>query len=496
MSGTKLRRSGSGGEKRYSGIVDVLREAMEEIPPRSTDRLMTFAELQQQIGSKPKKDRMGGLFKMSTRYKDLGKRLDEIQAKVHDLTLADLDTPTKRAQVRQDIETQLDEVAQAGAAYRKKHTGKKGAVVKGLLDDVDRFRGELPDLLLRMGTPGDKAWPRDMHLDAAMAAERMKLAPDALKFVSAKHCRFEAFSTERETASRELGAGSVNKVQLITYGDTQRVFKKEVSVDTSGANAPALLGIDVQNKTGAGPRYGNRNVASNLVGKMLGTSVMPETSFAVHNGEVGIAMAFAPGKTISGVHAEARKQAKAKGQTYDEIDFISSLSPVAVASLQRQLIELEVCDILTGQADRHRGNYMLDVQGDHVTVTAVDNDFAFGKTTQLGVPIGVYGVTSICSMPMLIGKDMADRILAMDFDRDVAPQYAGLLTDEEVAAAKFRHDALVKHVRKLDQDGYVVQDWQRWRSPDGRTVSDILSQESERGAGSLFCRDFAGIDAD
>lgn len=478
MGETQTKPTGGlrGRLQRRAHVVDLLAQVLP-IPEAPVERLMTFEELQQKIGSKPKKDRFGGLKKMSTRYKALGQQLDRVRSQVHDLTVGDLDTGNKRTQVETDVGAQLDEIRRAGEAYRKKHTGKKGNVVKALLEDVERFRGELPALLLRLGTP-EKAWPKELTLDSAMAAERLNIKPERLALVSPKHCRFAEFSDEQEKGFVELGKGKVNAVQLIDYGGQKRVFKKEQTEDKSGAWLSWSLEMD----TASGIRYGNRNVASGVVSKLLGSSVIPETSFGVHNGEIGIMMTPAPGKTVEKLFGKGTRT-----------EFLGGLSPEALGSLQRQLIELEVCDILTGQGDRHQGNYMVDVTDGKVTVTGIDNDYSYGTASDGGVPKFVMGTNAILNMPRLIGKDMADKVLALDFDRDVAPQYDGLLTDREIAGAKHRHVELQKHVRKLQQDGYVVQDWVNWRSPDNKDAWDVLVAPGDNDARppSMLARDFS-----
>lgn len=477
MGETRTKPTGGlrGRMQRRAHVVDLL-ALVVPIPEAPVERLMTFDELQQKIGSKPKKDKLGGLIRMSTRYKALGQQLERVRNQVHGLTVGDLDTGTKRTQVATDVGAQLDEIKRAGEAYRKKHTGKKGNVVEALLKDIERFRGELPALLSRLGA-AEKAWPKGLALDSAMAAERLKVRPESLALVSAKHCRFDELSDEQEKGFVELGKGNVNAVQLIDYGGKKMVFKKEQAEDKSGAWLSWSLEMDTEK----GIRYGNRNVASGVVSRLLGSSVIPETSFGVHNGEVGIMMTHAPGKTVDKLFGKGKRE-----------DFMDTLSPEALGSLQRQLMELEVCDILTGQGDRHGGNYMVDVTDGKVTVTGIDNDYCFGTASDGGVPKFVMGTNAILNMPRLIGKEMADKVLALDFDRDVAPQYEGLLTDKEIAGAKHRHVELQKHVRKLQQDGYVVQDWVNWRAPDNKSAWDVLVAPGENKARkpSMFVRDF------
>ena len=53
----------------------------------------------------------------------------------------------------------------------------------------------------------------------------------------------------------------------------------------------------------------------------------------------------------------------------------------------RELTKLQLLDQLTGQGDRHRGNYFVDIQGSGnkvtVKVTGIDNDLCFGSKIQI-----------------------------------------------------------------------------------------------------------------
>jgi hypothetical protein len=256
-------------------------------------------------------------------------------------------------------------------------------------------------------------------------------------------------------------------VHLVTYktGET-KVFKKEPKTCTSGAFVKSWLQVD-----DADPRYGNRNVASSLVGKLLGSSVMPDTSFGVHQGEVGIMMAQAPGETTA--------KRKKKGEKMK--DFMAKLDATQKASLMRQLNELEICDILTGQLDRHGDNYLVDVDArtGEVKVTGIDNDFSFGTPIGGGMdkvpPMGM-GITSITAMPPLMGRAMADKFMGLDFDRDIAPQYAGLLSAEQIKGAKMRHNVLREHILMLRREGLLVDNWETWRSRDDESVEEYLRE--------------------
>ena len=474
--------SGTGGGH-YTQDVDDLQDVLTGIPDRPAKSLMTFEELQAKIGSAPKKNRLFGAYKMSTRYKAIGEKLAAVKATLANATLGQITAEGGRKNFESALNDQLDDIVTAGQRYQKKHTGKKGRAVQDLLDDVERFRREIPGTLDAL-TSEDDALPEGLPLDQAMVAKGAGIAPGKLKGVSPRHCDFVKFNDgTRAGPSKELGKGSVNTVHLVEHGGVERVFKEEQQTDTSQAWAPQFMGIDVKND----PRYGNRNVAGGVLGKLLGTKVMPESRFAINDGKVGLLMEMAPGKTLAQL---------LKSKSLDE----DSFSPKALASLQQQLMDLEACDILTGQSDRHQGNYMIDVKGDQVIVTAIDNDFAFPNTDKVTfgdkarIPLTFPGMNSIKNLPALMSKTVADKIKAIDFDRDVAASFQGLLDLTEIRDAKTRFLALRNHVINLEKDGYVVTDWEKWRGPPPeRMTAAAFLTSGDKDKTSLFSRDFGKV---
>jgi len=239
---------------------------------------------------------------------------------------------------------------------------------------------------------------------------------------------------------------------------------------------------------------------------------MPEASFATHNGQVGLMMGMAKGKSPrqkvwqdipDQVAAEKEHPVNRKNYGYEKRDGVwkkgvetmvkpwtPPLSAQAQANMQEQLNGLEWTDMLSGQVDRHSANYFIDIQGDNVKVTGIDNDFAFGKNQNGLVEYDLNkGVTSPGSAK-LIDKKTYDRMVAGDFDRDMLPRLTGLLTDEEIAAARNRFNAVKAKAQALSPD-FVVTNWSTWRSPGGPPNMTAAEYLAAQGTPSLFKRDFA-----
>lgn len=289
---------------------------------------------------------------------------------------------------------------------------------------------------------------------------------------------------DRSQCDEKFGAGAVNSVSKLVYGNEVRIFKPEPTETDSAANLIANFGIDKKN-----PRFGNRNIATSEVSKLLGGSVIPEACFTSHDGKLGLLMQAAPGTTMEDL--------KAKG---------FNPNPPAeddVASLHGQLSELEWTDMLTGQGDRHDKNYLVDATPGKMKITGIDNDFCFGNKQDTYGSYGAdvtkpwtrfYGYTS-AHKPTLIDKKIYDKIMAMDFDKDVAPKLKGLLHDDEVQASKTRIAEMQDLAKSLAPD-FVVDNWKTWRSPkttehpDGQTATEFLKASKST---NLFQRDFGKL---
>ena len=483
MSETTTRRSTKGKSEEkpqstvevetYADEVDELAKLLPGIPERPGAKMVTFADLQQRLGKKPKKNRLFGKYEMSGRYKEIGAQLEAVRKQMHDLSVADVQED--RDGVEATLIEALRKVDVAAANYRKKHTGKKGNAVKGVQDDIDRFRQEIPTYLDNLLKNGGQM-PPELGLDQAMIAQRLGIRPDQLEGISAKHCRFDLISDENQTKPpKVLGKGACNTVDLVENDGVARVFKPEQKKDPNPPPASWGIGIDPAN-----PRYGNRNVASSIIGKLLGSKVMPEAAFGISKGEIGLVMETAPGKTPAQKVEGRRDPVMVK-------PWDTPLSPKAKASLQKQLAELEATDILTGQTDRHAGNYMIDVQGDEVKVTGIDNDFCLGgaKKEKDGVPPFVYGMTSVKNMPVLLGRETANAILDIDVGK-LKQDMEGLLAEAEIEGLVMRVGKLQAHVTALGTSGHIVDDWETWTDKDGKTAQQVLGASKDQ---SIFKRD-------
>lgn len=277
-----------------------------------------------------------------------------------------------------------------------------------------------------------------------------------------------------------LGAGAAHQVTKGTYEKMDgtresRVHKydDEELVHPHGGRfaAPDKLGLDQTN-----PRLLERAVVTAKYDESLGFNVSVGTNFARHEDQVGIVMQLAPGSTASGVYG------------------VTGNAGVA----QREMIKLQLLDSLTGQADRHSGNYMVEVTNGEVSgIKAIDSDFCMGP--QPGDPediVGRHGV-HLPHLPPVVDKDMARAIRAMTHD-DIERMCDNMFDDETVQAAKDRLDAVKDHLDKLEKEGNLIdpKDWgtdQTTKILTETTVTTVRDGRPRKEFTSYWQRDYPAM---
>lgn len=343
------------------------------------------------------------------------------------------------------------------------------------------------------------------------------------------------------TDTRKLGQGAANTVHLCTYRgkdgeDMKLVFKPEVG---------ARRGLDDLCAAGLGYRNGARvmqlNVAASRVAEAIGCGgTIARSSIGSHNGQLGLFMEAAPGKTFLNI---------AKGKPFcrmpdgKELNFPDACHVLRTngkldamrANLMRELSKMEWADVLSGQVDRHRDNYLIDInpQTGAVKITGIDNDASFGtrktgmtvvdlsrptssqknflnklrkegyKTEPDGhidlskLPDGLLSETrqlfgfNQLFRPVLIDRDTFDKLRAIRED-DYRAMLAPCMDNEAVDAAVSRLKDAQRHAARLEREQRIVEDW---NAPGIRDIytRHKVGAEGSFGEGILngfFTRDF------
>ncbi len=178
-------------------------------------------------------------------------------------------------------------------------------------------------------------------------------------------------------------SGAVNTVRFLSHTDASAlehayVFKAEADAQKQISVSAGQFGANVI----------KLNIASQVVADAIGcASIIPTSKLVIHEGSVGFAMSKAKGAPMDEL-ASGKKVFTVKSDTGEEVklsfqetvDFLKGkgLYDTMRQNLARELCKLEWADALSGQLDRHRGNYMVDInERAEVTITAIDNDLSF-----------------------------------------------------------------------------------------------------------------------
>ena len=181
-------------------------------------------------------------------------------------------------------------------------------------------------------------------------------------------------------SSKTLGKGAAGKTYLLTTKNGgELVFKPELDGRIGMDNL--LLGQG--GAYTAKQKTANLNLATQDTAKAFGCEdVVVKYSVGSHDGQFGVFMEKAKG--ISGDKFAKRKTAEGDGVPPAEMHKIADPAERTKikGDIARQLNKLMWLDLITGQGDRHRGNYFVHVDPDthEATVKGIDNDASFTAT--------------------------------------------------------------------------------------------------------------------
>ena len=203
-------------------------------------------------------------------------------------------------------------------------------------------------------------------------------------YVEAKSRGFQADDVDPRTdpsniaGSRELGSGIASTTYLLTtHSGEELVFKPELD-SRIGLHGLALGGkgayLDSQ-------KTANLNLATQQTAKTFGCEdIVVKYSVGVHDGQFGCFMEKAKGSTGEQLYNEVPEEnggiapANLKTAITDPAERANIQGKIA-----QKLNKLMWLDLITGQGDRHWGNYFIhiDKTTHEVTLKAIDNDASF-----------------------------------------------------------------------------------------------------------------------
>lgn len=258
-------------------------------------------------------------------------------------------------------------------------------------------------------------------------------------------------STSQVTGSGATGKGQINETKELHYqteqGDFSGYFKSDHGINvglTSHEDSVGIRQVD--------PNYGARSVALYRLDQLFDAKVTARAEFAVHTGTDGKSRLGTVLETAKGVNVSDTKLVR--GGDDRKNGEISLDDPV----LQRGLNKLQLLDAISGQLDRHGGNYKVqqDDEGNVSGVTGIDLDMAFGKN--MTSPDRFSGAFNYKGLPEFIDAEMGRKILQVK-PSDLKDALTGLLPQAEITATVTRFLQVQEAVRAAEKDGRLKDSW-------------------------------------
>lgn len=352
----------------------------------------------------------GELHKLMSVDRETGDDLEEAVKLVNrfrSAARAYVEAPTKKnAQKLQQIADKCDKISMDDAASIITKKNLEKVIVMDEASDAfkaafERFKGNVnqKDLsktfsqiynnlkvaagqLLKLGeafnaAPSDKYFVSGAVLDAFQGRTSNSTLVESRVHGYADGDINPAIDDKNVVASKELGSGNFNTVSLVELKDgSQWVFKPEMPGRIAAPNTPHQFGLDARQQ------IARINVAVQHTADTLGLGdVMVKTTVGTHDGQFGMFMEKAPGMTAKDFKTTDDRMAGPGNigafsiTQMNDADFAK-----VVGRMMRQENRLNWFDMITGQADRHVDNYMIEIKKSDLSVTlkAIDNDASYG----------------------------------------------------------------------------------------------------------------------
>lgn len=428
----------------------------------------------------------------SSAYKEVAGALDRFRKGFDQLANSPLDTLSK-SQV-ESLKSDLMKGIRHADDYLDAHKNEpskteRREVMGSLRDRLTQEIGFLDGLIAGQGS-----FPKDATVGNALLILKSGVA--------AGHLISDPHKTDVEVSGdngpETLGSGTLNSVLLAKWRKPdqsieQTVLKPIAMALPKGegrANVAPYIGIPDERQM-----VGERNIATSKVASFLGLqSMAPSSNVIVFKGRLCLEMPLAEGKSFLGNRPtdvpkqqwaglrqlpeeiiRAKRLTQIKDPETGEIGFVqnnyicrdypmtSDTPNQLTANLQKEFLDLQVLDVLTGQADRNRTNFFIKVEGDDVKVTAIDHDLSFGENQ--GVPQTDISPSKSKApdkpwpgLPTLMTKSTFDKLMSIK----PAQYRAGLeesgLNKAQVDLAMTRLEKLRDHAVDLFADKLIVTD--------------------------------------
>ena len=288
-------------------------------------------------------------------------------------------------------------------------------------------------------------------------------------------------AASKGTETGRVFGGQMNQVTEVAYqtesGDLTGFFKEDKGFNKDTLSHESVVGIKQTD-----PNYGARSVALYRLDQLFNAQVTARAEFAVHKGANGKSTLGTVLESVKGQAASKTGFAMTEGHKQQmrqggDATAVSLEDPV----LQRGLNKLQLLDAISGQLDRHSGNYHVesDEQGNVLGVTGIDLDMAFGSKMTGVDKSHADGAFNYKGLPEFIDEEMGLKILQVQ-PGDVRDALTGLLPKAEVEATVARFREVQTAVMEAQQNKKLRSSWGGSRVDEGSSFKDLGSRWHDR----------------
>jgi hypothetical protein len=346
---------------------------------------------------------------------------------------------------------------------------EQAQAIEPVINETLALSGQIPDSIpdttqaqirihiaaLRKSLPAAKGFMvKRKYIDAKDALDETKKLTTSVNLLirSAQFSAKTPYQSSSETGqSTPLGGGNMSSVSEVNYDPTRSpVPGKQIKI-THGVFKPEMMeydnsvaGADLSGIPLFGSNFSNRSVATYKLDKLFGFGLTPKTKFALHGGQFGTVQEWAKGNSPRKIIKNPNGSSTPKFRDFDYSD----------PEIQRQLATLQIFDIITGQMDRHTGNYYIYQGPEGTKITAIDNDISFGakkgagRMTHPDRKNELSPFDNTRGMPLFLDDQVANRLLEVT-PQEMKEVLESLIAPDEVSAALQRFAEVKAHVRKL-----------------------------------------------
>ena len=305
---------------RLSQVVDEFRSS-SSLHDRGGPRLRDADSLIKLAGTKPKEDLLGGLWKMSEKYKAVTTGLTDY----HQLLQRPISGDP--AQARVEAGQRVDHLQSLNVkieTYLKAHPDN--ATSRAMQTLQRELLHEISEINNVASTAGRGGLGTEMSWTDALQGSNYRL----LASVARNHDG----QVDPNQSNEDFAGGAINKVAKLVYGTGAEartvIFKPDPDrIDSREVNKQILrpMGIDPER-----PNFAARNVASAFASETFGLNSSVHCELALHRGKIGMAMDLAAGRPPQG-HAYIAVNGLPNRADHTEADF-----PAVMKEFTKKLI--------------------------------------------------------------------------------------------------------------------------------------------------------------